>query len=184
MDTGARSYRAFLEGDPDGLTGIIREYKDGLILYLNGILHNVFMAEELAEETFVKLVIRKPKFRSDSSFKTWLYTIGRNIALNHLRKSNNTSVPLENCPELADEEKELERRYLQKEQRLQVHITMKTLKPEYYQVLWLVYFEGLSHKETARIMGKTVHNTETLVYRARQALKNKLLEEGFVYEDL
>ncbi len=179
-----KDYHAFLEGDPNGLSVIIREYKDGLILYLNGIVQNVFVAEELAEETFVKLAIKKPKFRSDSSFKTWLYAIGRNIALSYLRKFKNAYVPLENCPELADEEKDLERNYLQKEQQMQLLGAMKSLKPEYYQVLWLVYFEGLSQRETARIMGKTVHNTETLVYRARKALKNKLLEEGFAYEEL
>lgn len=184
MDERVQDYRSFLAGNSDGLTEIIRQYKDGLILYLNGIVQNVFVAEELAEETFVKLVMKKPRFRCDSSFKTWLYAIGRNIAISYLRRNKNTYVPLENCPELTDEELDLERRYLQKERQLQVHCAMKTLKQEYYQVLWLVYFEGLSHKETARIMGKTVHNTETLAYRARLALKNKLLEEGFVYEDL
>ena len=184
MDEVVMNYYAFLDGETDGLSEIIRQYKDGLILYLNGIVQNVLIAEELAEETFVKLVIKKPKFRSDSSFKTWLYAIGRNIAISYLRKSKNTYIPLENCPELPDEEKNLERSYLKIEQNLQLHRIMKTLKPEYYQVLWLVYFEGLSHKEPARIMGKTVHNAETLAYRARRALKNKLLEEGFVYENL
>lgn len=179
-----KDYQTFLEGNPDSLSLIIRQHKDGLILYLNGIVQNIFLAEELAEETFVKLIIKKPRFRSDSSFKTWLYAIGRNIAISHLRKTKNTYILLENCPELTDEEQNLERQYLQKEQNLQLHRIMKTLKPAYYQVLWLVYFEGLSHKETARIMGKTVHNTETLAHRARQALKNKLLEEGFVYENL
>lgn len=61
---------------------------------------------------------------------------------------------------------------------------MRSLKPEYQQVLWLVYFEGFSLKEVGVIMKKSTHNTETLVYRARNALKAKLLKEGFVYEDL
>lgn len=184
MDHSAKDYEAFLSGDMQALSKIIRKYKDGLILYLNGIVHDVLLAEELTEETFVKLVIKKPKFRSDSSFKTWLFTIGRNTALGYIRKRRITYIPLENCPELTDEEMNLERQYIQKEQQIDLHRAMKKLKPNYYQVLWLTYFEGFSHKETARIMGKSVHNTETLVYRARQALKVKLLEEGFEYENI
>ena len=91
---------------------------------------------------------------------------------------------MENCPELTDDEKNLERQYIQKEQKMILHNAIKALKAEYRQVLWLIYFEGFSQKETARIMGKSVHNVETLAYRARQALKVKLLEEGFEYEIL
>lgn len=64
MDNGASSYRRFLEGDENGIVEIIRDYKDGLILYLNGFTRNVCIAEELMEETFVKLVVKKPKFLS------------------------------------------------------------------------------------------------------------------------
>ena len=61
---------------------------------------------------------------------------------------------------------------------------MQNLKPEYRQVLWLTYFEELSNQETAVIMHKATHNIETLVYRARQALKKQLEKEGFYNEKL
>lgn len=61
--------------------------------------------------------------------------------------------------------------------------TMRRLKPEYRQILWLIYFEGFSNKEAAVIMKRSTHSVETLVYRARQSLKSKLDEEGFVYEE-
>lgn len=177
-------YQDFLAGNQEVLTDIIREYRDGLVLYLNGIVQNLAIAEELAEDVFVKLVMKRPPFASDSSFKTWLYAIGRNMAISYLRRQKHIHIPLENCPELTDNEKSLEQQYIQKEQKLILHNTIKNLKSEYRQVLWLIYFEGFSHKETARIMGKSVHNAETLAYRARQALKVKLLEEGFEYEIL
>lgn len=88
MDNGASSYRRFFEGDENGIVEIIRDYKDGLILYLNGFTRNVCIAEELMEETFVKLVVKKPKFSARYSFKTWLYTIGRNVAIDYLRRSS------------------------------------------------------------------------------------------------
>ena len=62
MDNGASSYRRFLEGDSNGIVEIIRDYKDGLILYLNGIVQNLYVAEDLTEDTFVKLVVKKPYF--------------------------------------------------------------------------------------------------------------------------
>ena len=87
MDNGASSYRRFrLEGDSKGLEEIIKEYRDGLIFYLNGFVSNIQVAEELAEDTFVLLGTKKPKDKGKGSFKTWLYTIGRNIALNHLKQ--------------------------------------------------------------------------------------------------
>ena len=54
MDNGASSYRRFLEGDDDGIVEIIRDYKDGLILFLNRYVNNIHIAEELAEDTFFK----------------------------------------------------------------------------------------------------------------------------------
>lgn len=69
MDSGADSYRRFLDGDDEGLAEIVREYKDGLILYLNGYVNNLHIAEELAEDTFFRLITRKPKFSGKSTFK-------------------------------------------------------------------------------------------------------------------
>ncbi len=79
MENGAVNYNRFLDGDKDGMTEIIREYKDGLALYLNSFVRNICLAEELMEETFVSLVMKKPKYSGKSSFKTWLFAIGRNV---------------------------------------------------------------------------------------------------------
>ena len=184
MDNGACSYRRFLDGDDSGLVEIIRDYKDGLILYLHGIVGNLHTAEELAEDTFVRLATKRPKDKGKSSFKTWLYAIGRHIAIDYLRRSKqHRDVALETCQELSDEE-DLERAYIREEQKITLHRTMGRLKSEYRQVLWLIYFEELSHKEAALVMNKSVHNIETLVYRARQALKRELNKEGFLDEDV
>lgn len=56
MDKGAESYRGFLGGDDRGLAEQVEAYKDGLILYLNGYVNNIFAAEELAENTFFRLI--------------------------------------------------------------------------------------------------------------------------------
>ena len=184
MEGTLDSYNRFLSGDQEALAGIIRDYKDGLILYLNGYVNDLITAEELTEDTFVKLVVKRPHFSQRSSFKTWLYTIGRNTALDHLRQNRGREVPLEECPPIRDEEQDLERAYIRQEEKRLLYECMRKLKKEYQQALWLAYFEGFTYRQISRILRKTPHNVETLVYRARLALKTKLLEEGFVYEDI
>lgn len=185
MDNGASSYHRFRdEGDESGLVEIIHTYRDGLILYLNGLVHDLHVAEELAEDTFVLLGTKKPRDKGTASFKTWLYTIGRNLALNHLRRqARRAHISLDDCPPpAADHDPETD--YIKEERKRTVHQAMQKLKAEYRQVLWLIYFEDFSIKETAILLEKSVHNTETLVYRARQALKAQLEKEGFIYEKL
>ena len=186
MDNGASSYRRFREdGDENGLAEIIREYRDGLIFYLSGFVNNFHTAEELAEETFVFLGTKKPRDKGKGSFKTWLYTIARNRAINYLRKNSRVvEISVYECAELKSDQESLEENYIREEKKILLHRAISKLKPEYRQVLWLTYFEKLSNKQTASIMKKTVHNIETLVYRARKALKTQLEMEGFEYEEL
>lgn len=184
MVNSAESYRLFLEGDESGLVQIIRDYRDGLMLYLNGYVCDLAVAEELTEDTFLKLVLKKPRFSANSSFKTWLYAIGRNLALDYLKRKRKKSLSLDDFLEVADESASLEVAYIHQEDKIQIHQVMKKLKPDYRQVLWLVYFEGFTCREAGKIMGKSQHNMETLVYRARKALKSKLIEEGYHYEKL
>ncbi len=91
MDNGASSYRRFLDGDDDSFVEIIKTYKDGLMLYLNTYVKSIHTAEDLMEDTFVRIVTKKPRFSGKSSFKTWLYAIGRNIAVDYLRKHSKIS---------------------------------------------------------------------------------------------
>ena len=184
MDNGACSYRRFLDGDDNGFIEIIKDYKDGLILYLNNFTENIFTAEDLAEDTFVKIVTKKTRFSGKSSFKTWLYAIGRNIALDYLRKHKAPEISYDELPEIKEETENLEAQYIKKEDQLTLHKAMGRLSPQYKQVLWLVYFENFSNQETAMVLKKSVRNVETLLYRAKQSLKSELNKEGFIYEKL
>ena len=135
MDNGASSYRRFLDGDDNGFVEIVRDYKDGLILFLDSFVSNLSIAEELAEDTFVKLGIKKPHFSVKSSFKTWLYAIGRNVAVDYIRKeSKHSEVSIDECVDLADRQT-LENAYLREENKIVIHQALGKLKPEYRQVL-------------------------------------------------
>ncbi len=186
MDNGARSYRRFREeGDEAGLAELIHDYKDGLILYLNSLVGNLYDAEDLAEDTFVLLATKRPRDKGKSSFKTWLYTIARNLAIDHLRRRARRPIcPLEDGLQMAVDTNDLAHTYLRQERKASLHSAMGTLKSDYRQVLWLLYFEELSYREAANILRRSVHSVETLAYRARQALRAELEKEGFTYEDL
>lgn len=185
MDNGASSHRRFLEGDDDGIVQIIKDHKDGLMLYLNSFLLNIHLAEDLTEDTFVKLIARRPRFSGKSTFKTWLYAIGRNTALDFLRKNAKLpTVSAEEAMALIADEADVARQYLCSERKLQVHKALKQLKDEYRQVLVLVYFEDFQKDQAASIMGKSRKQIENLMYRAKLSLKSELEKEGFVYEDL
>ena len=185
MDNGASSYRRFQNGDDNGLVEIIRDYKDGLTLYLNGFVGGIHTAEELMEDTFVKIAIKKPRFSGKSSFKTWLYAIARNVAIDYIRKNSRVQeVPIEEYREMLRDEEDLEKSYFKEEQKILLHKSLRKLNPEYRQVLYLVYFEGFTNEEVAAVMKKNKRQIENLIYRAKQSLRVQLDKEGFVYEGL
>ena len=185
MDDGASSYRRFLNGEDSGFVEIIRDNMEPLIFYLNGFVNNLSTAEELAEDTFVKIAIKKPRFNGKLSFKTWLFAIGRNVAVDYCRRQAiRREISLDDCQNDSTDDDQLICAYLKEERKAAIHRAMRCLKTEYRQVLWLTYFEEFTNRETAKIMRKTTHNIETLLYRARRSLKAKLDEEGFYYEEL
>jgi RNA polymerase sigma-70 factor (ECF subfamily) len=147
-------------------------------------VQNIHTAEDMAESTFVELMIKRPKFSGKSTFKTWLYAIGRNITAKHLRKHSKLSVvPLESQEYLTDE-KNVENEYIKSEQKRLVHQALHSLKPDYRQVLYLIYFEGFTKEETALIMKKRERQIKDLIYNSRKALKTELERRGFEYEEL
>ncbi len=178
------AYQRYLNGDDGAVTDLLRLYSDGLTLYLNSYVRDMTVAEDLCDETFIKLVTKMPKFDGKSSFKTFLYSIGRHIALSYLRKhKNRAAAPLDDLPEIPDSG-DPEQSYLATEQKAILQRAMMRLKPEYSQVLWLTYFEELSGSEVAGVMNKSVSAVRTLLYRAKPALKKELEKEGFDYENL
>lgn len=184
MDSGAKNYRRFLEGDKDAFTDLIREFWDGLALYLNKYVESFAVAEEIAEETFMKLYVEKPRFSEKSSFKTWLYSVGRFTANHYVRKRSNLSAPsIDDFYDVSDKE-DIEQRHIRAEDRRSLHRAMEKLSGDYRRVLYLIYFENFDTSETAKIMKKTERQIYNLVYRSKEKLKELLEKEGFEYEDI
>ena len=185
MDRGTENYRRFRDtGDENAVAEIIKDYREGLIMYLMNIVSDIHTAEDLAEDTFVLLFTRKPRDKGKGSFKTWLYTIGRNLAIDWLRKqSRHAEVPLEEAAEISTEDDIVCSELIHEERKIMLYHSMAKLPHDYRQVLYLRYFEELENKEIAKIMRKSVRSIESLLLRARKQVKELLLKGGFQYEE-
>ena len=184
MDIGASSYRRFLDGDDEGLTEIVENYKDGLILYINSYVGNIHTAEELAEDAFFRLITRKPGYSGRSSFKTWLYAIGRNVAVDYIRRNSRQRKLSDTQPGQDGEEQSMEQAYIREENKILVHRALSALSSDYRTILWLIYFEGFTNREAAKILRKSDRQIKNLLYRAKLSLRSQLEKEDFYDENL
>ena len=143
------------------------------------LLRNPQIAEELAADTFVELLIHKKRFLGNSDFKTYLYSIGRHKALDYIRRdAKKKTVPTDEILELSDEAQRIEEDYIADESRRALHCAIGKLSEDARAAVYLVFFEELSYEDAARVLGKNKKQIDNLVYRAKATLKKILTEEG------
>ena len=181
MDKGAVSYEKYKSGDDEGFYEIVREYYDGLVAYLSGIVGDFQSAEELADDALLKLALKRPDFNKKSSFKTWLFSIGRNVALDSLRKKTAVHVSIDDSDAVDDGP---EQSYIKGERNRQLYRALDRLKPEYKEILYLTFFENMGADEISALLKKSKGSVYTLLSRAKGSLKEILHKEGFDYEDV
>ncbi len=179
MLTGEENYANYLNGDNNGLAELVRMYRDGLIIYLTGITGSIHTAEDCCEDTFFKLIIKKPEYNGKASFKTWLYRIGRNIAYDKMRKRNRILFTTLNDASDSAESISLEDSYMKTEFQKTLHKCLDRLDVKKREIIWLTYFENLSAKDTAIILGMTEKAVHTSLTRIRTELKNMMILEGY-----
>ncbi len=177
VDDARERYRRFLQGDKEALAGLVRDYHKGLTLYLNGILGNICDAEDMAQETFARIMLKRPVMQENVSFKTWLYSIGKHAAIDMLRHRTLLTFEYLGDNVAVSDENILEKDYLVEEEKINLYRALKEIKKEYMQVLYLMFFEELSVEEIACIMGKNRKAVYNLVANAKAALRKKLTEQ-------
>lgn len=179
MDNGACSFRRFLEGDEKAFAEILDLYADNLIFFLNRYVRNISVAQEISEDVFVELLIHKHRYNFKTSFKTYLFTIARNKAVDYLRKCARKPESAYDCLEDKADSASLEDEFIKKEQQRALHNAMADLPEDYRTVLHLIYFENMSYDEAGKVMHKSRKQIENLAYRARGSLKGILEKEDF-----
>lgn len=164
--------RAVLAGDLSGFETLVQRYHPSLCAFLFRITGRWHEAEELAQDAFVKAFQELRRFNPRHAFKTWLYTIGRNLALDTLRKrqaspldelSGDEPPPETPAEPLADDS-----------QRRQLLEALETLPDPQRQALWLFHADELPVNEIAAILGKSGVATRVLLFRARHTLASRL----------
>ncbi|MCR5332239.1 MAG: sigma-70 family RNA polymerase sigma factor, partial [Lachnospiraceae bacterium] len=151
-------------------------HRSDLTFFIYGFVHNMEDAEDIMMDAFAVAASGTARFSGKSSFKTWLFAIGRNLALKHLRKGHLFFVPLNDTIVTDRGLPELE--IMQNEKNKQLYEALNCINPEYRQVLHLTYFEGMSNDEVASVMKKNKKQVYNLITRGRQALKD-VLEKRF-----
>ena len=183
MDNGAEAYRRFLAGDDRGLEQVIGLYKDSLIFFLMQYVKSADIAEELTEDTFVTLAVKCPSFSESAKFRTWLFTIALNKALNYLHSAAfRKNVPIDEAEEVSLPGS-AEQRLLEQERYRSLYGAMDRLPENQREMIWLVYFEEMSVSQAANVIKKTQRQGTSILFRARQNLKAILEKEGFEYEN-
>lgn len=178
MDTGADSYRRFLDGEESAFEDIMRELFHGLVFFINGFVHDVHAAEDIAIDTFSDLVVHRHRYNFKVSLKTYLYMVGRSRALEHLRRRKVIAfTALSEAEELA-EEAALEELVLADERKRRVNAALARLPEDMRGAVQLIYWEEMTYAEAAKVMGKNRRQVDNLLYRAKKELCVLLREEG------
>lgn len=175
-------FRQYLDGDENGFTELIKLLREPLIFFVMRFVNSSSLAEEIAEDAFVELLIHKERFNFSSSVKTYLFTIARNKAINYIRR--NSRLTDDESLETAEADIEsLEERVIKSDEAKALYKVLDRLNDDYRNALWLVYVEDMSYIEAGRVLGKNAKQIENLVYRAKAAARKELEKEGIVRED-
>lgn len=155
-------------------------YMDGLYAYAMVLSRNPAMAADLVQETYLRGLKAKESLRPDSNVKSWLFTILRNIWLNHLRheRAGPKLAELDSDENLADVsvatfEDPLDL-YLRKQQRERVRASIQQLPIEFREIIILREYEELSYGEIANVLQCPMGTVMSRLARARARLGDLL----------
>ncbi len=172
--------RGLRHRDPDLLDRLIEQYQHRLLRYLHYLTGNRETAEDLFQETWIKVLERGSQYDSKHNFSTWLFAIGRNLAIDLLRRKKVVSLDSmadeDDAPvDVADTAQisafELVSRH---ELRVRVIAGLSAIQPEYREAVVLRFHEGLSLDEIAEVTGAPLGTIKSRLYRGLNALLPKL----------
>lgn len=168
-------------GHDAALNDLMERHAPSVFRFLCRMLANEDDANDLAQETFVRVYQHRTSFRPDACFSTWLYTIAANLARNHLRwRERHPNVALEAAPDedtpslrdtLADGRLTAPETMEAEERVNAIRAAVAELPEELRTPLVLAEYEDRSQKEIAAILSCSVKAVETRIYRARQLLR-------------
>lgn len=183
LDSDETAYRRYLDGDEDSAALLVERYGDALTLYINGYIRDIHEAEDLMIEAFSRIFAKERPVSGNGSFKAYLYRTARNLALRHLGQHHLLHLRLEELEFEPKSEMLADTDILRDERHRELYAAMDMLKAEYREAIYLVYFEDMSYRAAAEVMGKSEKQVTKLIYRGKQRLRTLLEQGGFTYAD-
>ena len=166
-----------IKGDTSAFAEIVRHYKDLVFTICFRILKNAEDAEEIAQDTFLKVFKKLPTFRSEAKFSTWLFRIAYNGALSQQRKKkyDHVSTDSEFVQEISFTDTGSGFQQIKSDQRkVFLSKAMQTLPSEEASIVQFFYYNELSIKEIASVTGMEPSNIKVKLHRARKRLHKAL----------
>jgi RNA polymerase sigma-70 factor (ECF subfamily) len=183
-DTLAReTYERFCSGDDDAFTELVETHHAALTHFLERLVGDHETAEDIAIDVFAALLVGRKPLYQDTMFRSYLFAIGKNLAFKHLRHAKkHAHEPLDDFITEATGRSDFDETE-REEEREQIGRSLHRLKPDHRCVLYLLFFEEMSYADAGIVMKKSEGQIRGLTYRAKQALKQILISEGFSYAD-
>jgi RNA polymerase sigma-70 factor (ECF subfamily) len=181
MATNEQHYiNLVLNGDTNAFSTLVDLYKDMVYALTLRMLKNREEAEEVAQDTFIKVYKSLNKFKGDSKFSTWVYKVAYNTSLDRLKKNkkylNNVTIDEFTESQLKTLNTALDTLEIKERERA-IHRCINLLPADDSFLLTLYYFEEQSLEEIAIAMGLTSNNVKVKLFRSRKRLAKILKSE-------
>ena len=187
-DADARLLERSRQGDVHAFETLFRKYQSYVYNVSLGMLGNGEDAADVTQETFVRIHRGLRSFRGDASFSTWLYRIAVNLCITELRRRTRSKYQYlddlqheedgtlqEDAGPSPDEAIQLA------EERRVVQQILRTLPPDYRAIMVLRHFQQLAYEEIAEVLGISLSQVKTRLFRARKMFKDRF--EGYLGND-
>lgn len=165
-----------LDGDAFAFEILVGRYKKLIYTSAYRMMGNKEEAEDVSQEAFIRIYGSLARYNSEFKFSTWAMKITSNLCLDHLRKRKNVALPMENLPEITDDDKTPEECYISDETGREVQAAIDKLPAKYKEFLVLFHVQNLSYQEIMDLTGESLTIVKNRLYRARQMLKEIMIE--------
>jgi RNA polymerase sigma-70 factor (ECF subfamily) len=185
-DDDVRLMLALRAGDESAFDALFRRWSGPLLRFVDRMVRDPAAAEELVQETFLRLYRARERYEPEARFSTWLYTIASRLALNEMRRPRSRHAH-ESTDETDDDGRSLVLPGAEpraddvahaRAVGAEVEGALATLPERQRAALWLAAVEGLSYAEIAATLATTEKSVKALVHRARTALFERLGEKA------
>lgn len=161
-------------GDPEAFSELVRRHQHVVFNVSYRFMRDSALAEDMAQEAFLKAYRLLKGFRGDCAFSTWMYRVTCSVCLTELnRRKRRTEVENELQHEVATSEDPVENPDMPE----MIRRCVKRLPDRYVQIITLYYLKGVSYEEIAQVMNIPMGTLKTWMFRARKQLRGVVEQE-------